>query len=167
MWPFECILSLVKEPFSCYDRERNQDSVNTMIFLNLLIIFFIFCQRIWRLGSDERHPTFQKYRDLFQKYQVHVRRMFDEFHIRPSDELNHFQRKCISSNVWLILHFELEIFLEISKKNVIWAWKITDIKGKIKRWSSANLFTLKRLKIFMGRLKKLLLEVCFHVTIRF
>ena len=112
MWFFECPLSLVKDSSSYYDRERNQHYVNTRIFLHLLIIFFIFHQRIWRLGSEERHPTFQKYRDLFQKYQVHVRRMFDEFHIRPSDELNHFQRKCISSNVWLILHFELEIFLE-------------------------------------------------------
>ena len=116
----------IKEPSSYLNPEMNQDSVNTMIFLHLLIIFFIFCQRIWRLGSEERHPTFQKYRDLFQKYQVHVRRMFDEFHIRPSDELNHFQRKSISSNVWIILHFELEICQKFKKKIVIWAWKFAE-----------------------------------------
>ena len=97
LWAFSRVF-----PQYC-DHKMNHGYMNTRTLSYLLVIFFIFYRGIWRLGSEERHPTFQKYRDLFQKYQVHVRRMFDEFHIRPSDELNHFLRKWISSNVRLTL----------------------------------------------------------------
>ena len=108
LWAFSRVF-----PQYC-DHKMNHGYMNTRILSYLLVIFFIFYRGIWRLGSEERHPTFQKYRDLFQKYQVHVRRMFDEFHIRPSDELNHFLRKWISSNVRLTF-WTWDYFLEFLK----------------------------------------------------
>ena len=64
------------------------------------------------MGSEERYPTFQKYPDLFLKYQVHVWRIQHPSKWRTSS----FSKKMYIFKHLTHIAFQLEIVLDFLKK---------------------------------------------------
>ena len=121
------------------------------------------------MGSEERYPTFQKYPDLFLKYQVHVWRIQHPSKWRTSS----FSKKMYIFKHLTHIAFQLEIVLDFLKK---WQFSRLDALSrpikKLQRDPSdfeikkmiINNFTYEECRELNEiRLK----DVCFHVTIRF